>query len=230
MMSPRADFVNNVDVYDHGIDAKTGCAILFIYYLHSQLGYSINQIVAAAAPELAGVYQNLTGDPNDPFPDFKGLLDYHFPGTTGIPGPNPDNPFPLSLPPQRPKIPHLEIDMWNWVSWGVKVDGGGPTGNGPVPPWNPFARELAAGFVLSELAGLVSPELRESVNKLAAEQVRLASLQIAERMLTAGKLGSEKAGVGAATFVHPRPRTAHVTPAGTAPHGSIEAAPSETER
>jgi hypothetical protein len=40
MNSPRADYVNNVDPLDHGIDAKTGCAILFIYYLHVQLGHS----------------------------------------------------------------------------------------------------------------------------------------------------------------------------------------------
>lgn len=56
MTSDRLDFVNAVDPTDHGIDAKTGCAILFIYYLHTQLGFSINQIVAAAAGELSGVY------------------------------------------------------------------------------------------------------------------------------------------------------------------------------
>jgi hypothetical protein len=95
MTSPRADYVNNVDPLDHGIDAKTGCAILFIYYLQVQLGFSINSIVAAAAPELAGVYKNLTGDGRDPFPAFKKLLDDTFPGTTAIPGSNPDNPFPL---------------------------------------------------------------------------------------------------------------------------------------
>ena len=95
MSTPRADYVNNVDVTDHGIDAKTGCAILFIYYLHTQLGYGIKSIIAAAASELAGVYKNLTGDPSDPFPPFKGLLDTYFPGTATIPGANPDNPFPL---------------------------------------------------------------------------------------------------------------------------------------
>ena len=95
MSTPRADYVNNIDVTDHGIDAKTGCAILFIYYLHTQLGYGIKSIIAAAAPELAGVYKNLTGDPGDPFPPFKGLLDTYFPGTATIPGGNPDNPFPL---------------------------------------------------------------------------------------------------------------------------------------
>src|SRR5215470_4514589 len=95
MNSPRADYVNNVDVADHGIDAKTGCSILFIYYLHTQLGYGIKDIIAAAAAELSGVYKNLTGDPSDPFPPFKDLLDTYYPGTTTIPGTNPDNPYPL---------------------------------------------------------------------------------------------------------------------------------------
>jgi hypothetical protein len=95
MASPRADYVNNIDVTDHGIDAKTGCAILFIYYLNVQLGFNINAIIAAAATELSGVYRNLTGDSSDPFPFFKQLLDNAFPGTTSIPGANPDNPYPL---------------------------------------------------------------------------------------------------------------------------------------
>lgn len=95
MRSDRKDYVNDIDVHDHGIDPKTGCAILFIYYLHTELGYNVKSIVAAAASDLAGVYRNLTGDPRDPFPAFKRLLDTYFPGTTAIPGGNPDNPFPL---------------------------------------------------------------------------------------------------------------------------------------
>jgi Repeat of unknown function (DUF346) len=95
MTSPRSDYVNNVDPLDHGIDAKTGCAILFIYYLFAQLGFSINSIIAAAASELSGVNKDLTGDSNDPFPAFWKLLNASFPGTTAIPGSNPDNPFPL---------------------------------------------------------------------------------------------------------------------------------------
>ena len=95
MASPRADYVNNVDPLDHGIDAKTGCAILFIDYLHTQLGFDTKAIVGAAATELSGVYKNLTGDHADPFPRFKALLDGAYPGTTTIPGSNPDNPFPI---------------------------------------------------------------------------------------------------------------------------------------
>jgi len=99
----RADYVNVTLEYDHGIDAATGCAILFLYYLHIQLGFSINAIcnaapgVSQAGSCLRGVYQNLTGDDSDPFPFFKNLLDNAFPENevTNVPGPNPDNPWPL---------------------------------------------------------------------------------------------------------------------------------------
>ncbi len=97
MNSPRDDFVNHVDPGDHGIDAKTGCAILFIYYLFTQLGFTIEEIVAAAADQLSSVYANLTGDGSDPFPFFKQLLDTAYPGTTTIGGANPDDPFPLGI-------------------------------------------------------------------------------------------------------------------------------------
>ena len=75
LSSSRADFVNNINLTDDGPDAITGCSLLFIYYLFSQLGFSINQIVAAGAPTLGGVYRNLTGDSGDPFPFFKQLMD-----------------------------------------------------------------------------------------------------------------------------------------------------------
>ena len=39
---------------DNGADPATGCAILFIYYLHTQLGFSIPSIVAAGGATLAG--------------------------------------------------------------------------------------------------------------------------------------------------------------------------------
>jgi len=94
--STRQDFVNNAPD-DNGYDATNGCTTLFIYYLFHQLGNSINQIVAAAGATLAAVYKNLTGDPNDPFPLFKRLLDARFPSTSGsaVPGPNFDDPWPL---------------------------------------------------------------------------------------------------------------------------------------
>ena len=68
------------------------------------------------------------------------------------------------------------------MSYGVTVDGGGLTGRGPVPPWNPYVFELAAGLALADAVRLVSPQLRESVSRIASEQVLLASQQIAEQM------------------------------------------------
>ena len=99
----RADYVNLTLEYDHGLDATIGCATLFIYYLHVQLGFAISDIVQAAPGSshasncLRGVYQNLTGDGSDPFPFFKSLLDAAFPSNlpSAVPGPNPDNPWPL---------------------------------------------------------------------------------------------------------------------------------------
>lgn len=66
-----------------------------------------------------------------------------------------------------------------WVSWGVKVDGGGPTGRGPVEPWNPFVAQLAAGLALADAVSLVAPELRGALSELASKQVTLAGEQIA---------------------------------------------------
>jgi len=96
MSSPRNDYVNYVDTTINGITPQTGCSLLFIYYLHTQLGYTATQIVAAGGPELSSVYRSLTGRLDDPFPAFRDLLNATYPGTTTIPGNNPDNPFPLA--------------------------------------------------------------------------------------------------------------------------------------
>lgn len=70
-----------------------GCAMLFIYYLKSQLGYSMPQIVQSAGATLADTYQNLTGGQTNAFWAFKSLLAEHFP--IGVKATT-DNPFPLS--------------------------------------------------------------------------------------------------------------------------------------
>jgi len=99
----RSDYVNTTLEYDNGIDASVGCSTLFIYYLNTQLGFTPEQI-CTSAPGLSnaktclrGVYNKLTNDPSDPFPYFKALLDTQFPPdqVSSIPGPNPDNPWPL---------------------------------------------------------------------------------------------------------------------------------------
>ncbi len=116
--SARLDFINNIDEHDHAPDEKSGCATLFIYYLSYQLGYSIQRIISAAAPTLSGVYRNLTGDASDPFPRFKQMLDEAFPQvapdgapiTSVVPGPNPDNPYPLQ--PYTAEVPMSARVFW----------------------------------------------------------------------------------------------------------------------
>ncbi|MDA1764240.1 hypothetical protein PDK32_28895, partial [Bacillus cereus] len=123
----RTDYVNHVDFRDANIDEKTGCAILFIYYLYAQLGYDINHIIAAgpfSSGELSEVYHNLTGEAIDPFPSFKKLLDHAFPGTSTIPesSSNPDNPFPL--PSVQPAIATVARNDHHVDAFWIGPDGG----------------------------------------------------------------------------------------------------------
>lgn len=118
MGSARLDYVNHVDPYDRTADEKTGCAILFIYYLYTELGFDIPAIIAGGGAQLSDVYENLTGDATDPFPNFKCLLDSAYPGTATISGANTNNPWPLPESPECPdlrtKIDELKADIRSW--------------------------------------------------------------------------------------------------------------------
>jgi hypothetical protein len=95
--SPRPDNVNYTPD-DNKPDVTTGCTTLFLYYLYSQLNFSIPAIIGAGSDTMAGVYRNLTGDTIDPFPFFARLVNGAFPGTNQITsGPNFDDPFPIGL-------------------------------------------------------------------------------------------------------------------------------------
>jgi hypothetical protein len=96
LASNRLDYVSYPDRSDRGRDEKSACSLLFIYYLHNQLNFSIEAIVAAGAPDLVTVYQNLTGSADFPFAAFKQLLDTAFPGNKVITSGNLDNPFPIA--------------------------------------------------------------------------------------------------------------------------------------
>ncbi|GHO82603.1 hypothetical protein [Dictyobacter formicarum] len=98
----RPDFVNVSDPTDrHPI--STGCSVLFLNYLHYQLGFTWKEIIQAGAPTLAQTYANLiklragSTASGDVFQQFKTLLQAYFPvGTpTGLKN---DNPFPLPPP------------------------------------------------------------------------------------------------------------------------------------
>jgi hypothetical protein len=70
-----------------------GCAMLFIYYLKSQLGFSMPQVVQNGGATLADTYRVLTNGQVNGFWAFKSLLAEHFP--IGVQSPT-DDPFPLS--------------------------------------------------------------------------------------------------------------------------------------
>jgi hypothetical protein len=88
----RPDWVNQNDPTD--IDAvATGCAVLFLNYLHTQLNIPWQKIVQVGGSTLGQTYANL-GLGSDGFTKFKQLLDKHFP--VGTPSRlTTDNPFPL---------------------------------------------------------------------------------------------------------------------------------------
>jgi hypothetical protein len=126
MASSRSDFVNVTRSTDDGPDVITGCSLLFIWYLFTQLGFTLNEIVAAGASNVGQVYKNLTGEPFDPFPPFKRLLDYYYPGTSKIAGPNTDNPFPLLVPRLELFVRGGDRHVWqvrqdspngDWLNW-----------------------------------------------------------------------------------------------------------------
>jgi hypothetical protein len=88
----RPDWVNQNNSTDQD-SVSTGCSVLFLNYLNTQLGYGWDQIAHAGAPTLAQTYTNLTGN-RDGWTAFRQQLDHSFP--VGTPsGLTSDNPYPL---------------------------------------------------------------------------------------------------------------------------------------
>lgn len=76
--------VNWLEVNDEDIqpDAETGCAALFLCYLHDQLGFSVQEIINAGAGHLSNVYENLTGESwTNAWPSFSGIVNANYPLT-----------------------------------------------------------------------------------------------------------------------------------------------------
>ncbi len=100
----RQDFVTDNSADDTNQDAN-GCATLFLYYLHSQLGYDWTTIVTTGGISLADTYQRLTGqDPAAGFNDFIAQLStLDMGGFLNVPASG--NPFPLgaAAPPAQPQ-------------------------------------------------------------------------------------------------------------------------------
>ena len=124
----RKDYVNTMLPFP-GNGPGTGCSMLFLYYLYSQLGFSINEIIAAApgsgkADTLREVYRALTGESADPFPRFSELLNAAYPQDrisriSGTRTGNPDDPFPLA---PRPAFKDI-FSGGNGVVYGLMDNG-----------------------------------------------------------------------------------------------------------
>src|SRR6185312_4571858 len=76
-----------------------GCSLAFLFYLNTQLGFSVNQLIANYNSNVASIYKALTGDSGNPFPFFLNLISSVYPAsaTASIPGPVRDNPFPMAI-------------------------------------------------------------------------------------------------------------------------------------
>jgi hypothetical protein len=90
----RPDFVSTTEASD-GNFVSFGCALLFLYYLRSQLGFSIRAVALAPADSLEGVFFNLAQDRGG-FQTFSNILEERFPAgkPSGLVGSA--DPFPLS--------------------------------------------------------------------------------------------------------------------------------------
>jgi NAD(P)-dependent dehydrogenase (short-subunit alcohol dehydrogenase family) len=84
----------NVGNAGHEPWAATGQAVLFLNYLHHQLGFRWREIATSTAPTLDAIAERLTGSSEDHLAAFRALLAMHYP--VGQPSAFfPDNPFPL---------------------------------------------------------------------------------------------------------------------------------------
>jgi len=77
---------------------SNACGVLFLNWLHDQLGFSWEQIVQAGASSLGRTYTQLTGQ-TDAFARFSSFMQTHFPIGTPV-NLTTNNPFPL--PEQQP--------------------------------------------------------------------------------------------------------------------------------
>lgn len=91
----HTDFVTNNSADDRNQDSN-GCGTLFLYYLHSQLGYSWQKIATTGGASLGECYQRLTGnDPSQGFQDYITALSTLATGDQ-LALPENGNPFPIN--------------------------------------------------------------------------------------------------------------------------------------
>jgi hypothetical protein len=106
----RPDWVTSTK----GIDTdftSFGCAMLFIYFLHSQKGFSLHDIITHGGSDLEATYRNLTGSGGG-WNEFKALLDRFFPAGNTY-SPKSCNLFPLYDDNRRSVAFSLQARAWD---------------------------------------------------------------------------------------------------------------------
>lgn len=94
----RNDWITSNESSDTDGDSF-GCSLLFLYWLHSQLGHSMTEIITKAGATLEATYQALTGQ-SGAYAAFTNFLAPFFPvGQTAAL--KTDNPFPILTGQQR---------------------------------------------------------------------------------------------------------------------------------
>jgi hypothetical protein len=90
--------VNGTFVHGDGDPVSFGCALAFIYYLTTQLGFTINEVIERYNNNLASCYHAVTADSTDPFSSFLGLINHVYPSSSPatLSGPNPNDIFPIA--------------------------------------------------------------------------------------------------------------------------------------
>lgn len=85
----RQDWVTKTNPTDQDSQSN-GCAVLFLTWMHTILGFTYTQISEAGSPTLAGTYQKLTGK-NTAFADFTAAVNVRWPAgsPSGVTGDNP---------------------------------------------------------------------------------------------------------------------------------------------
>jgi hypothetical protein len=111
--APRNNHVDdNMD--DISPDEVTGCGTLFLFFLHDQLGFGLDTIIAAGGATLADVYSHLTGDDRtNAFSTFADLVNLHYPSADGPYFPLLESVFPV--PNLRGLLAPAQV---SWVSNG----------------------------------------------------------------------------------------------------------------
>jgi hypothetical protein len=94
------------------------CAILFVNYLVSQLGFSMKQVIKAGGGNLAQTFARLTGKPESAaYAEFNALLQKHL-GNSTTNNLRRDNIFPLYDPDHR----HVSVNVGDPITWDDTAD------------------------------------------------------------------------------------------------------------